>query len=88
MPEQQLGRSRCVISVFTLFTVILCFPVLFHFCCSHAQVFGKTIVHEFHISYSNPELYLLSPLGENGHKICKQSAVKLNSKLTNYNNNV
>ena len=26
--------------------------MLFHYCCSHAQVFGKTLVHEFLISYS------------------------------------
>ena len=26
------------------------FCVLLHDCCSHAQVFGKTLVHEFHIS--------------------------------------
>ena len=29
--------------------------VLFHSCCSHAQVFGKTLVHEFLISYSRTE---------------------------------
>ena len=28
----------------------------FHSCCSHAQVFGKTLVHEF-IFYSQTELY-------------------------------
>ena len=25
--------------------------LLFNFCCSHAQVFTKILVHEFHISY-------------------------------------
>ena len=28
------------------------FFVLFHSCCSHSLVFGKTFVHEFHISYT------------------------------------
>ena len=36
-----------------------CFFVLFHFGCSHSKVFGKTMVHEFHISYSQIEWYLL-----------------------------
>ena len=27
--------------------------VLFHSCCSHARVFGKTLMHEFYISYSH-----------------------------------
>ena len=34
------------------------FFVLFHFVCSHARMFGKTLVHELHISYSHTELYL------------------------------
>ena len=34
------------------------FFVLFHSCCSHAQVFGKTLVHEFLISYSHTEWHL------------------------------
>ena len=36
-----------------------CFFVLFHSCCSHAGVFPKTLVHEFPISYSHTEWYLL-----------------------------
>ena len=32
-------------------TLFFCFFVLFHSCCSHAPVFWKTLVHEFHISY-------------------------------------
>ena len=36
-------------------------PLWFHSCCSHARVSGKTLVHEFHISYSQPEWYLLFP---------------------------
>ena len=35
------------------------FFVLFHSWCSHVRVFGKTRVHEFHISYSHTERYLL-----------------------------
>ena len=37
--------------------------------------------HAFHISYCHTEWYLLSSLSKNGDGICKQSAVKLNSKL-------
>ena len=37
---------------------LLCFLVLFTFCRSHAQVFWKTIVHEF-ISNSRSEWCLL-----------------------------
>ena len=36
-----------------------CFIVLFHSCCSHSRVFGKTLLYEFHISYSHTEWYLL-----------------------------
>ena len=28
-------------------TSFVCFCILFHFCCSHARVFGKILVHEF-----------------------------------------
>ena len=40
----------------------VCFLILFHSCCSHAQVFGKTLVHEFPVSYSRTEWYLLFSL--------------------------
>ena len=43
----------------TLLTFFVCFFILFHSCCSHARVFGKTLVHEFPISYSPTEWYLL-----------------------------
>ena len=33
-----------------LFTFFLCFIVLFQSCCTHVQVFGKTLVHEFPFS--------------------------------------
>ena len=36
-----------------------CLFVLFHSCCSNAQVFGKTLVHKFLISYRHTEWYLL-----------------------------
>ena len=43
----------------SLLTVFVCFFILFHFCCSHAPVFGKRLVHELPISYSHTERYLL-----------------------------
>ena len=43
-----------------LLTFFLCFIVLFQSCCSHAQVFGKTLLHEFPIFYSHTEWNLLS----------------------------
>ena len=42
-----------------LLTLFFCYFVLFHSCCSHAQVFGKALVHEFLNSYSYTEWYLL-----------------------------
>ena len=69
----------------SLHTIFLCFYVLLHACCSHAQMCGKTLVHEFHISYICNEWNLLSALSKNSYKICQQSAVKLNSGL-NYCN--
>ena len=48
-----------LLSIFTpLLTIFVCFFVLFRSCCSHARVFGKTLVHEFPISYSHTEWYL------------------------------
>ena len=35
-----------------------CYFVLFHSCGSNARVFGKTLVHEFLISYNHTEWYL------------------------------
>ena len=43
-----------------LLTLFLCFIVLFQSCCSHAQVFGKTLMHEFPIFYSHTEWNLFS----------------------------
>ena len=44
----------------SLLTFFLCLIFLFQSCCSHAQVFGKTLVHEFPIFYSHTECNLLS----------------------------
>ena len=41
-----------------LLTIFVCLFVLFRSCCSHACVFGKTLVHEFPMSYSHTEWYL------------------------------
>ena len=35
-----------------------CFFVLFHSCCSYVRVFGRTLAHEFHLSYAHTEWYL------------------------------
>ena len=41
-----------------LLLLLVCFFILFHSLCFHARVFGKTLLHEFHISYSHTEWYL------------------------------
>ena len=55
--------SSCPLCFFhthaSLLFVFVCFCILFHFCCSHARVFGKTFVHEFPISYCHTEWFLL-----------------------------
>ena len=43
----------------SLLIFFVCFSILFYSCCSHARVFGKTLMHEFPISYSHTEWYLL-----------------------------
>ena len=48
----------------SLLTIFVCFFVLFRSCCSHARVFGKTLVHEFPMSYSHTEWYLPFSRGE------------------------
>ena len=54
--------SRLLFSSFrthaSLFTFFVCFFILYHSCCCHARLFGKTLVHEFPISYSLTEWYL------------------------------
>ena len=46
----------------TILTFFVCVSVLFHSCCSHARVVGKTLVHEFPISYSHTEWYYIFAL--------------------------
>ena len=41
----------------SLLSFFVCFSIVFHSCCSHARVFGKTLVHEFTISYNHSEWY-------------------------------
>ena len=36
----------------SLLVFFVCFFILFHSCCSHARVFGKTLVHEFPVIIS------------------------------------
>ena len=50
-----------ILTPLLILAFFVCFFILFHSCCSHAQVFGKTLVHEFSISYSHSEWYLLFP---------------------------
>ena len=42
----------------SLLSFFVYFFLLFRSCCSHARVFGKTLVHEFIMSYSHTEWYL------------------------------
>ena len=45
-----------------LLTSSVCLFILFHSCCSHTRLFGKTLVHEFPISYSHTEWYFFFDL--------------------------
>ena len=54
-----------------LLTFFLCFFILFQSCCSHAQVFGRTLVHEFPIFYSHTEWNLTTSLYDNSENILK-----------------
>ena len=54
--------------------------VLCHSCCSHAIVFGKTLVHEFQISFVPAEWYLIFLRGEIVHaKLHLSKLIKLNN---------
>ena len=65
----------------SLLTSFICFCILFHSWCSHARVFGKTLVHEFPMSYSHTEWYLPFSRGE----IVYRLRLRLSqSNLTNY----
>ena len=61
-------RARCAsLNIHPTRLIVVCFFVLFHSCCFHAEVFGKTLVQEFHFSCSmDTEWNLLSSLSENG----------------------
>ena len=58
---------------------LLCFFAIFHSYCSHLPVFGKTLVHEFHIFYSHTEwnFFLFVLLGLTLFWL--SSAIKLNN---------
>ena len=43
----------------SLLTFFVGLFILFNFYCSHARVLGKTLVHEFPISYCHTEWYLI-----------------------------
>ena len=69
-----------------ILTLFLCFIVSFQSCCSHARVFGKTLMHEFPIFSSHTEWNLLSS-GTNTllwwracYKITKLQTTKLHTK--------
>ena len=51
----------CFPSIHNHFSLLTFFSysVLLHSCCSHAPMFGKTLVHEFLIYYSQSEWYML-----------------------------
>ena len=42
----------------SLLTFFVCFFILFHSWCVHERAFGKTLGHEFRISYSHTDWYL------------------------------
>ena len=75
------GRDRlsglCFFMPALPFSIVtpLFFFVLFHSCSSHARVFGKTLVHEFPLSYLHTEWYLLFSRNEMIEMI-KESPVK------------
>ena len=84
-----LGRDRLLALFFrayfifhthdSLLTLFVCFFILFHSCCSHAQVFGKTFVHELSISCSLAKWYIIF-LAKRDDLLCEESP------LNNYNN--
>ena len=54
-----------------LLAIFLSVFVLLKSCCSHAQVFGRTLVHESLIFYCQIEWNLLSSLYDNSENILK-----------------
>ena len=67
---------------FSILTPLFCVSssVLFRSCCSHAQVFGKTLVHKFSMSYSHTEWNLPFSRGE---IVCRPKLRLSKSNLTN-----
>ena len=64
-PERQFRPSELFFraSFTSFFThsshlTFFCFFVLFHSCCYHSRMFGKTLLHELHIFYSHTEWYI------------------------------
>ena len=53
-------------------------PFYFLF-CSHARVFGKPLLHEFFISYSHTEWYLLFSRGDIVLALAEASPIKITS---------
>ena len=56
---------------FSLLTAFLYLFVLYHSCCSHAEEFWKTLVHDFHISYGHSECIFLIVVALNEGRVSK-----------------
>ena len=66
--------------LFFLLTFFLCAFALFYSCSCHAQMFAKTPLHEFHISYSYTEWSFLFLLGEMVRVVVEASLIKIKIK--------
>ena len=67
----------------SLLTFFLSLFILLYSCCSHAQIFGKTLVYELHISNNLTEWSFFS----RGEIVLKLLWSKLRSSKLNCNNN-
>ena len=67
-----------------LLAVFVCFFILFHSFSSQARVFGKTLAHEFPISYSHTKWYLLF-LRNNGRRVVGQKLTIIRIKMYFFN---
>ena len=68
-------------------TFYVSFLILFHSCCSYVQVFRKTLMHEFPITYSHTEWYLLffAKYGDlSGQRIRKNLTLIIGDLSTSY----
>ena len=88
--DRQSGLLLFVPAVYTSFhihasilTFVIGFVILYHACCSHPRVFGKTLVHEFSISYSHTEWYLCCVARRNSPCLGRSFAYQNLIKLTN-----